>query len=172
MNEESSVEDNNARGLRAASKAKDKLAEVRKVFSEMREELAGDRFWRYQRTISPGVQEYIEALSFAHHLEHGTLITYDEVQSSLSGSDGVPVSLCSPTDPCKMLIYSVPMKYFVLPTEDYLLGLSDLTGELMRYAVSSISRRGGRSKAAELRLFVRNCHAGMHQFYQRCNQRH
>ena len=101
MNEESSTEDDSARGLRAASQAKEKLAEVQKIFAAMRQELAGDRFWRYQRTISPGVQEYIEALSFAHHLEYGTLITYPEAQSSLSGPDGVPVSPCSPTDPCK-----------------------------------------------------------------------
>jgi len=40
---------------------------------------------------------------------------------------------------------------------DYLLGLSDLTGELMRFAISGISRRGGRTKASEVCAFVRDC---------------
>lgn len=43
---------------------------------------------------------------------------------------------------------------------DYLLGLSDLMGELMRFAISGISRRGGRTKANEICAFVRNCKAG------------
>jgi len=85
------------------------------------------------------LQEYIEALSFAHYLEFRALISYEEVQKSLSDEDGVP--------------------YFPLPLEDYLLGLSDLTGELMRYAISSISRRGGRSKAKQVCVFVRGCKA-------------
>ncbi len=51
-------------------------------------------------------------------------------------------------------------QYFPLPLEDYLLGLSDLTGELMRFAIAAISRRGGRQKANEVCSFVRNCKAG------------
>ena len=53
-------------------------------------------------------------------------------------------------------------QYFPLPLEDYLLGLSDLTGELMRFAISSIPHRGGRAKANEVCAFVRNCKAGTH----------
>jgi predicted translin family RNA/ssDNA-binding protein len=52
------------------------------------------------------------------------------------------------------------LQYFILPLEDYLLGLSDLTGELMRFAISGISRRGGRSKASDVCAFVRRCKAG------------
>ncbi|EKM60850.1 uncharacterized protein PHACADRAFT_84062 [Phanerochaete carnosa HHB-10118-sp] len=129
-----------ARALKAASRGRDKLREVRAMFANVRHELVGDRFWRYQRQISPGLQEYIEALSFAHYLETGKLISYKEVQISLSDDKGIP--------------------YFPLPLEDYLLGLSDLTGELMRYAISAISRRGGRTKAQDVCIFVRNCRAG------------
>lgn len=128
-----------ARALKAASKGRDKLREVQAMFSNVRHELTGDRFWRYQRQVSPGLQEYIEALSFAHYLETGSLIGYKDVQKTLSDDEGVP--------------------YFPLPLEDYLLGLSDLTGELMRYAISAISRRGGRTRAQAVCLFVRNCRA-------------
>ena len=54
----------------------------------MRHEVSGDQFWRYQRNISPGLQEYIEALGFTHYLEHGTLVSLDEVQCTLSDQDG------------------------------------------------------------------------------------
>jgi hypothetical protein len=36
---------------------------------------------------------YIEALSFAHYLERGTLVPYDEVQLSLSDENGIPVRM-------------------------------------------------------------------------------
>ncbi|KAG5652285.1 hypothetical protein H0H81_005545 [Sphagnurus paluster] len=52
-----------------------------------------------------------------------------------------------------------PRQYFPLTIDDYLLGLSDLTGELMRFAISAISRRGGRAKANEVCAFVRACKA-------------
>lgn len=45
--------------------------------------------------------------------------------------------------------------------EDYLLGVSDLTGELMRFAISAASMVGGRrQKVAEVCHFVRECSAG------------
>ncbi|PCH33391.1 Translin [Wolfiporia cocos MD-104 SS10] len=139
MNEDLTEHDDHALSLRAAARAKPKLQEIQNLFANMSEELPDDRFWRYQRNISPGLQEYIEALSFAHYLEFRRLISYEEVQRALSDETGKP--------------------YFPLPLEDYLLGLSDLTGELMRYAISSISRRRGRSKASEVCMFVRGCKA-------------
>jgi predicted translin family RNA/ssDNA-binding protein len=44
-----------------------------------------------------------------------------------------------------------------LPIEDYLLGVSDLTGELMRYAITAIPRKGGRATANAVCTFVRQC---------------
>ncbi|KAI0076266.1 Translin [Panus rudis PR-1116 ss-1] len=132
-------QDDRARALCAASRAKEKLKDIQQMFAAFKDEVRGDRFWRYQHNVSPGLQEYIEALSFAHYLETDKLISFDEVQRTLSDEEGNP--------------------YFPLPLEDYLLGLSDLTGELMRYAISSISRRGGRLKANEVCTFVRGCRA-------------
>ena len=41
---------------------------------------------------SPGLEEYIEALSFLHYLEHRTLIPLAEVQAGLSDTEtGEPV---------------------------------------------------------------------------------
>jgi predicted translin family RNA/ssDNA-binding protein len=63
------------------------------------------------------------------------------------------------------------MQYFSLPVEDYLLGISDLTGELMRFAISGITRRGGRAKAMEICAFVRECKSGVlwHSMYRELN---
>ncbi|KAI0662566.1 Translin [Cubamyces menziesii] len=139
VTEDESQSDDHTLGLRAAARAKDKLAEIQALFANMRDELAGDRFWRYQRNVSPGLQEYIEALSFAHYLEHRSLISYEQVQTTLTDREG--------------------NFYFPLPLEDYLLGLADLTGELMRFAIAAIPRRGGRQKASDVCSFVRACKA-------------
>ncbi|KAI0768549.1 Translin [Trametes elegans] len=139
LTEDATESDDRVLGQRAATRAKGKLKEIQSLFSAIRDELVGDRFWRYQRNVSPGLQEYIEALSFAHYLEHRSLISYDQVQATLCDADG--------------------NAFFPLPLEDYLLGLADLTGELMRFAIAAIPRRGGRQKASEVCSFVRSCKA-------------
>lgn len=78
-------------GQDVAKIAHPKLKEIERRFAEMKPDLEGDQFWRYQRVICPGVQEYIEALSFAHYLSHNTLITWSEVQNCLSDESGSPV---------------------------------------------------------------------------------
>ncbi|KAF5337309.1 hypothetical protein D9611_003198 [Ephemerocybe angulata] len=130
--------------LAAAKKGYEKLREVQNAYAGLRAELEADMFWRYERQVSPGLQEYIEALSFAWYLEHGSLIPFSEVQKSISDSDG--------------------KAYFPLTVADYLLGLSDLTGELMRFAISGLSRKGGRKKAMEVCAFVRTCKADFDRF--------
>lgn len=74
-------------------------------------DLEGLHAERYQRQISGGVQEYMEAVLFHHYLEHGRLMSYEDAMKSLP--DGI------------MLTYA-----------DYVLGLFDTTGEMMRFAVT------------------------------------
>jgi len=114
------------------------------MYASLKNELVGDQFWRYQRQISPGLQEYIEALSFAQFLNDGSLITYEQVQATLCGVEGEA--------------------YFPLSISDYLLGISDLTGELMRFAISGFGSPGGRAKALEICTFVRGCKADFERF--------
>jgi len=59
------------------------------------------------------------------------------------------------------LICALSFQFFPLPKEDYLLGLSDLTGELMRFAISGFSRKGGRARAVQVCNFVRDYKSGM-----------
>ena len=91
------LEDSGTDGItpakRAAKQGNESLRKVQAIFATLRIELEGDKFWRYQRQVSPGLQEYIEALSFAYFLDHGSLITFDQVQATLSDPDGIPVRL-------------------------------------------------------------------------------
>jgi predicted translin family RNA/ssDNA-binding protein len=80
-------------------------------------DLQGLNFWRYQRQISPGFQEFIEAVSFEHYLQTQSLITHE--------------------DAAKLLPSKID-----LTDDDYILGLFDLTGELMRFAITAIATSG------------------------------
>ncbi|CAG8145445.1 unnamed protein product [Penicillium salamii] len=91
-----------------------RFEQIRALFEAIVPEQLGIKGWRYQRQVSPGIQEYIEAVSFDHYLRTQTLISHAECQSRL------------PAD-------------ILLSEEDYLMGLFDLTGEMMRFAVLSLS---------------------------------
>lgn len=154
-------EDRKVKNERAARQCYEKLRVVQEKFAQLKPDLEGDRFWRYQRQVAPALQEYIEALSFAYYLDCDSLIPFATVQATLQDPNGNPASpgtlFCTkynlPTTP-------LIMQYFPLPVEDYLLGVSDLTGELMRFAISGITQPGGRVKAMEICAFVRECKAG------------
>ncbi|PWN50540.1 Translin [Violaceomyces palustris] len=91
------------------------------------------RAQRYERAIGPGMEEFIEALSFYHYLRYGNLVSLQEVQARFrlkpfaeGGSDalgGQEGAILLP-----------------IPTSRYLLGLSDLTGELMRFATNAVGQ--------------------------------
>lgn len=89
--ENSASTDDTTPAKRAAKHGYEKLREVQAIFATLSAELQGDRFWRYERQVSPGLQEYIEALSFACFLDRGSLITFDQVQATLSDPEGNPV---------------------------------------------------------------------------------
>lgn len=81
--------------------------------------------WRYQSQISPGIQEYMEAVSFQHYLETQHLISYQEAQAKIPGG-------------------------IMLTEDDYVLGLFDLVGELMRFAITSMATDGALPRGAAM----------------------
>lgn len=78
---------------------------------------------RYARQISGGCQEYVEAASFEHYLTDGSLLPYNEAVALMRrlDADGPGIEL-SP--------------------EDYLLGIYDMTGELMKFAITTMATDG------------------------------
>ncbi|KAF5745343.1 translin-associated protein X [Tripterygium wilfordii] len=119
-------------------KAEKDLAAVRDQFiSRLINELRGSDFWKLRRAYSPGVQEYVEAATFFRFCKTGTLLNLDEINATL-----LPLN-----DPSLE-----PLKINVL---DYILGLADLTGELMRLAIGRISD-GELEFAEKICRFVRD----------------
>ncbi|XP_024018297.1 translin-associated protein X isoform X1 [Morus notabilis] len=100
---------------------KDLAAVTDQYMARLVKELQGSDFWKLRRAYSPGVQEYVEAATFYRFCRTGTLLHLDEINATL-----LPLS-----DPSL-----APLQINVL---DYLLGLADLTGELMRLAIGRIS---------------------------------
>ncbi|KAL8835407.1 MAG: hypothetical protein Q9170_003336 [Blastenia crenularia] len=90
---------------------------INELFTSIAPDLQGLNAWRYQKQISGGCQEYVEAVSFRHYLETQKLITHQEAQNLIPG--GVE-----------------------LTANDYVLGLFDLTGELMRFGITSMATNG------------------------------
>jgi predicted translin family RNA/ssDNA-binding protein len=91
--------------------------EVYARLEDLKPDCQGLDQWRYQKNISGGVQECIEAMSFEHFLVSREIITIEQVKSRV------------PT-------------HILITDEDYVLGLMDLTGELMRYAIGRLSEVG------------------------------
>lgn len=75
---------------------------------------------RFERCIGASLEELVEAASFLHFLEHNALVPYADVQAKLCHEG-------------RMLLSITPMRY--------MLGLCDLTGELMRFAINAVASR-------------------------------
>ncbi|XP_051146199.1 uncharacterized protein LOC127261831 [Andrographis paniculata] len=103
-------------------KAEKDLAAVLDLhISRLVKELDGTDFWKLRRAYSPGVQEYVEAATFCNFCKTGTLLNLDDINASFR-------PLCDPS-----------IKPLQINELDYLLGVADLTGELMRLAIGRIS---------------------------------
>ncbi|KAF4216657.1 hypothetical protein CNMCM8980_006484 [Aspergillus fumigatiaffinis] len=106
-----------------AKETKTRFDQISTLFQNVIPDVTGLNSWRYQRQLSGAIQEFIEALSFNHYLQTQSLISHAEVVATL---------------PAEILVTE----------EDYLLGLFDLTGEMMRFAITSLSTgTGGQGQA-------------------------
>ncbi|KAF2720707.1 Translin [Polychaeton citri CBS 116435] len=96
---------------------------IRTSLAAVSKDLQGINADRYARNISGGCQEWMEAASFQHYLVTGTLISLEEAAAQLRAldSEGPGVRLTH---------------------EDYLLGIYDMTGELMRFAITAMATSG------------------------------
>ena len=90
---------------------------IKTLMESMIPELQGINADRYHYNVSMGIQEYMEAVLFQHYLETQMLLTHQEAAALLPFG----------------------MK---LTSEDYLLGIFDMTGELMRFAITYMATNG------------------------------
>jgi predicted translin family RNA/ssDNA-binding protein len=86
--------------------------------------------YRYSNNITGGNQELMEAMAFQYYLETQRLIPPEEARQKLatmsSGDDSV-----------------------MLSEADYALGIFDMTGELMRFAITAMATGGQIANAAQ-----------------------
>ncbi|GAB5592474.1 hypothetical protein Unana1_07374 [Umbelopsis nana] len=96
----------------------DKRAEILSLLRKVSNEVKGPDYYRYLKSVSPGIEEYIEAAAFFEYLEKGILLTPEALR--------------------QQLLDAQLQESFIITDSDYLNGIGDLTGELMRYAINSI----------------------------------
>lgn len=96
---------------------------IKKQYSSIAADLQGLNAYRYSHNVTGGNQEFMEALSFQHYLETQALISFEEAASRIK-------SMVGETGPV------------LLTPEDYILGICDMTGELMRFSVTSMATGG------------------------------
>jgi len=103
-------------------------------------ELRDEDHYQYIRAYSAGLQEWIEALSFYYFLKYKKISSFAYVQQQLEfrldKSDAVNDTSEMPekeSDSTDGVVVSV-----TVPQSEYILGIADLTGELMRNAINAL----------------------------------
>ncbi|KAL0983656.1 hypothetical protein UPYG_G00130860 [Umbra pygmaea] len=138
------------------TEAEVKLDGVRQKIGLISEELRGEDLYQFHRAFTPGIQEYVEAVSFHHFIRQRTLISLEEINAKLVFMKDCDAEVTlddqQPIGPPQVLTFQVT------PT-DYLLGVADLTGELMRMCISSVGN-GDIDTPFQVSMFLRQIHDG------------
>ena len=90
---------------------------IRDLLTSIAPDLQGLNTHRYRANISGGVQEFMEAVLFQHYLETQRVMRFEDASAALP--EGI-----------------------ALGYEDYVLGLFDMIGELMRFAITYMATNG------------------------------
>ncbi|XP_034408568.1 translin-associated protein X isoform X2 [Cyclopterus lumpus] len=129
-----------------------KLDSVRQKIGQIAEELRGEDIFQFHRAFTPGIQEYVEAVSFLHYIRNRSLISLEEINARLVFMTGEKDLAEAPQTGGQVLTFQVT-------PSDYLLGVADLTGELMRMCISSVGN-GDIDTPFQLSQFLRQIHDG------------
>jgi len=135
------------------------MSEAAQLLASIASEVQGIRRWRYMRNLS-GVEELIEAMTFAHYLRRQTLMTFDEAADMLArlcqdGHDKLSRAAQPPGEESAAADDNDAMQVdelqptIDLPKEDYLMGVFDLSGEMMRFATVTAALNGELASASE-----------------------
>ncbi|EGD75813.1 translin associated factor X [Salpingoeca rosetta] len=101
------------------AQANEKLASIHATIRAIAKELDGTDPAMHHRAYSPGMQEYIEAITFMAYIKDGSLPSPEDIAALIFDGAG--------DDDPRMAIVST----------DYILGIADLTGELMRLCINN-----------------------------------
>ncbi|KAE8280391.1 Translin-associated protein X Translin-associated factor X [Larimichthys crocea] len=134
------------------NEAETKLDAVRQKIGQIAEELRGEDIFQFHRAFTPGIQEYVEAVSFLHYIRHRSLISLEEINARL-------VFMRTEKGLAEAQPAGSQVLTFQVTPSDYLLGVADLTGELMRMCISSVGN-GDIDTPFQLSQFLRQIHDG------------
>ncbi|XP_068135635.1 translin-associated protein X [Hyperolius riggenbachi] len=115
--------------------AKKKLDSVREKIKQVALELVDEDLYQFHRAITSGLQEYVEAVTFHYFIANRTLLSLQEINRELvfeKASNNINIS---PHNEEKNKPNTLSLQ---ITHVDYLLGVADLTGELMRLCISSV----------------------------------
>ncbi|KAI1131849.1 Translin [Nemania abortiva] len=101
---------------RIQSEIDGRLKEIAELLETIQPDVQGMNRHRYPLIC---LEEFVEAVSFAHYLRHQTLMTPEEAQAALPAATTIP-----------------------LTAADYVFGVFDLTGEMMRFATAVTALTG------------------------------
>ncbi|KAK4098683.1 Translin [Parathielavia hyrcaniae] len=139
-----------------------RLTEIAKLLATLAPEVQGINRYRYARSLMC-LEELVEALTFAHYLRTQTLISHADLNPVVEdltgrGADSVagPASedavmadasddTGKPTPPAPAMATATATTEpatVSLTQDDYLYGVFDLTGEMMRFATTSTALTG------------------------------
>ncbi|KAJ1961139.1 hypothetical protein GGI12_003416 [Dipsacomyces acuminosporus] len=124
--------------------AEAKHKQVLDLFKKVSTDVQGSDSYKYGRQVTGGLQEYIEAIGLWTFLQDNTLITKQQVLDRLTveDADGNRAPIVQVSD------------------EDYILGISDLPGEVNRYCINSIGK-GDHEAVERCLVFLRTLKEGM-----------
>ncbi|CAO3677269.1 unnamed protein product [Rhizopus stolonifer] len=89
------------------------------LFKKLAIDIQGTNYHKYAKSFSGAFEEFIEAVSFYHYLLYEEIIEKKQIDAYFKDEDNT--------------------QWLNVRNEDYILGLADLTGELMRYAIYIVS---------------------------------
>ena len=111
-------------------------------------ELKTEDHHQYLRAYSAGLQEWIEALSFFYFLRNNKIISYDEVSKQLEFEKSISTGnendvypdteKVTTEDPIESREALTEPLSVTIPPSEFILGIADLTGELMRNAINAL----------------------------------
>lgn len=93
-------------------------------FQSIAVELDNQDPYQFLRGYSAGLQEFIEAFTFYNYLKENTIKDWNYIQNELTYNNETGVK-------------EIQLKTH-LPPEEYILGIADLTGELMRKCINNL----------------------------------
>ena len=163
----------------ALKEAEAKMREVSELLQRTAKELRGEDPYLQRSAYSPGLQEFIEALSYYTFLRDTELVSLQEVQQWLSFSGGTMEEVVEEEEEgeggkgkvmgCEKMEEEVEVRergggevvFVPLSELNYVLGVADLTGELMRMCITAVGV-GQEEVPFQLLPFIRALYCGFH----------